>query len=438
MNRCFAGCNSLQSVVFAQPSHLEEIESYAFLNCDSLTAIQLPSTIVAIRECAFVRCGHLITCDIGNNSALQRIHASAFSETVLRQFVFPATIEYIGGNAFPSGCRFQYSTQAQQLVLAHWLSRFLVDPHSKFTPELIHPIRDIADYLMNREDYHELPDSCDFLNTGEDVHDVHVVEKAETTERFVIITCCKFQKANRRAIMEPLAMQQAVTMAEIHHPCVVPLAGYCPPHDNTGPTIAIPFVGPDSLESILDSEEVPDWWTSTAKTVVIIGIIVGMHLIHSAGYRHQNLQPSNILLNGETHVPMILGIGPKEGQPLGRPLKWTHENVMYKAPEVHRTGVVTQKADVFSFGMILYEIVTGERLSNETAPAGGVRPPFRAPVNPFAKGLIQGCWDGNASARPTFKEIFADLKSSHFGVFQDIDHDQIDGFIDHLTSPENW
>jgi hypothetical protein len=113
-------------------------------------------------------------------------------------------------------------------------------------------------------------------------------------------------------------------------------------------TITIPYIGPDSLESFLYSEEFPDW-TVTAKTIVIIGKVVGMSLIHSAGCCYQNLQPSAILLNSMNHFPMILGIGPNKQEPVGRPSMLNRGSNMYAASELHRTGQVLAIVGVVSF-----------------------------------------------------------------------------------------
>jgi serine/threonine protein kinase len=329
--------------------------------------------------------------------------------------------------------------------LSHWVSRFLLDSKSEFTPQHLRPPPQIADYAISLDDYHELPDPCEFMNPGERVRDIRVYKNNWTEEKIIVVTCRKIQSPRENDIFEGQLKRRVKALAWIHHPCVVPLAGYWPPTGNTGPRIAIPFIGPDSLESILSSEESPAWWTATAKTVVIIGIVVGMCLIYSAGHRHQDLQPSNILLDNETHAPMILGIGPKHEDPAGPHLKLSHDSPRYKAPELHAQGQVTEKADVFSFGMILYEIVTGTRVFDQTAEpyqvmrriCQGERPRIPA-VRPFTRELITSCWDGNAGTRPSFKEVLRRLRDERFRVFQDVDGNQIDQFERHLTHPENW
>ncbi|KAL7129120.1 hypothetical protein ABFS83_13G042400 [Erythranthe nasuta] len=93
--------------------------------------------------------------------------------------------------------------------------------------------------------------------------------------------------------------------------------------------------------------------------------------------------------------------------------------VRYVAPEVFRNEEYDTKVDVFSFALILQEMIEGcppfaKRKEIEVAKAyvDNERPPFEAPVKHYAYGLrqlIEECWDQKPSKRPTFKEIILKL-----------------------------
>jgi hypothetical protein len=283
---CFAGCSSLSSVVFEFPSHMEEIGQFAFALCNSLIEFALPQNVVTISEYAFLSCATLSQFHISAASSLQRILSNAFNQTAIQEFRFPHAIQSIEARAFPSECVFKYSIEAQQMALFHWLSALLLDPDLELTPQHFRQPRDIADYAITLDNYHDPPDPCEFPIPSDFVREVRLYEHNETNAKIVVTTYRKPPNAAQNAILEEEAMHRAVAMIRIHHLCVVPLAGYCPLNGHIGLKIAIPYIGSDSLESVFDSEEFPDWWTETTKTIVIIGIVVGMHLIHSAGYRH--------------------------------------------------------------------------------------------------------------------------------------------------------
>ncbi|KAF8408132.1 hypothetical protein HHK36_007274 [Tetracentron sinense] len=89
----------------------------------------------------------------------------------------------------------------------------------------------------------------------------------------------------------------------------------------------------------------------------------------------------------------------------------------YMAPEVFKHRKYDKKVDVFSFAMILYEMLEGEPpFANYEAyeaakyVAEGQRPVFRVKNIPELKELTEQCWDHNMSQRPSFLEILKRLE----------------------------
>eukprot|EP00775_Hariotina_reticulata_P005978 gene5978-6217_t len=99
-------------------------------------------------------------------------------------------------------------------------------------------------------------------------------------------------------------------------------------------------------------------------------------------------------------------------------------SLMYMAPEVFRGEPYSEKADVFSFGIMMYEVIqkyimlsavsirgTYEELEDYCARvAGGYRPPIHKHWPEPLKQLIQDCWASAASARPHMEEVVARLE----------------------------
>ncbi|HEY0895313.1 MAG TPA: protein kinase [Sphingobacteriaceae bacterium] len=78
---------------------------------------------------------------------------------------------------------------------------------------------------------------------------------------------------------------------------------------------------------------------------------------HQAGVVHGNIKPANIRFNLESADYVLVGVGlsaltPKQRQAI-RP-----EETPYSAPEI-RNGRMTFSSDIYSYGMILYRLLTG-------------------------------------------------------------------------------
>lgn len=87
------------------------------------------------------------------------------------------------------------------------------------------------------------------------------------------------------------------------------------------------------------------------------------------------------------------------------------------APEVIRHEIYTQTADVYSFAILMWQLITRERpYANKSAfdAAAGVsqesaRPPFPNGTPTAFAQLIEKCWDDDPQARPQFDAIVTRL-----------------------------
>ena len=89
----------------------------------------------------------------------------------------------------------------------------------------------------------------------------------------------------------------------------------------------------------------------------------------------------------------------------------------YMAPEVALRRPYNEKVDIYSFGMILWQLLTGEPpfngLSREEymmrVVRGGVRPPVPTSAPADLVHLIRTCWDANPDRRPSASSIIKQL-----------------------------
>ncbi|RHZ74118.1 hypothetical protein Glove_227g162 [Diversispora epigaea] len=144
--------------------------------------------------------------------------------------------------------------------------------------------------------------------------------------------------------------------------------------------------------------------------------------IHKLDIVHQDFHPGNILsYNFENPTLMYIsdfGLSKLMGANPNNPEKKNIFGVLpYIAPEVLSGEEYTKAADVYSYGIIAYEIVTGfppyPDIPHDKDLAmkicNGLRPkiPFHTPK--LITRIIMRCWDARVTNRPTFEELYNEL-----------------------------
>uniref|UniRef100_A0ACD5W7A9 Uncharacterized protein n=1 Tax=Avena sativa TaxID=4498 RepID=A0ACD5W7A9_AVESA len=159
----------------------------------------------------------------------------------------------------------------------------------------------------------------------------------------------------------------------LHHPNLVSLVGYCADGDQR--LLVYEYMALGSLaDHLLDinADQIPLSWHRRMK--VAHGTAKGLEYLHEKANPpviYRDLKSPNILLD-EEYNPKLSDFGLAKLGPVGGK---THisTRVMgtygYCAPEYIRTGQLTIKTDVYSFGVFLLELITGKRAvdSNRTA-----------------------------------------------------------------------
>ncbi|RZC46755.1 hypothetical protein C5167_039704 [Papaver somniferum] len=153
----------------------------------------------------------------------------------------------------------------------------------------------------------------------------------------------------------------------------------------------------------------------------------GMNYLHEnkpEAVVHRDLEPSNILRDDSGHLK-VADFGVSKLLKVAKTVKQDkfifspETSCRYVAPEVFRNEEYDLKVDVFSFALILQEMIEGHPpffpKQEEEVPkayAEKERPPFSAPERLYSHGLrelIKKCWSENPADRPTFREIIKRL-----------------------------
>src|SRR5581483_4569588 len=165
----------------------------------------------------------------------------------------------------------------------------------------------------------------------------------------------------RRARFE----QEARALGALNHPNIV--AVYDSGQDNGQAYIVSELVDGDSLRAVIDRGRLP-----IRKVVdITVQIAEALAAAHAAGIIHRDLKPENIMITREGRAKVLdFGLakqnlaGPRSEDSATMALSqpgMVMGTVGYMSPEQVRGETVDNRTDIFSFGCILYEMVTGKR-----------------------------------------------------------------------------
>ncbi|KAL6295228.1 hypothetical protein ACE6H2_003370 [Prunus campanulata] len=161
-------------------------------------------------------------------------------------------------------------------------------------------------------------------------------------------------------------MNEAKLLARVQHRNVVNLLGYCA--HGVEKLLVYEYVANESLDKLLfksNRREELDW---KRRYDIICGIARGLLYLHEDSHNciiHRDIKASNILLD-DKWVPKIADFGMARLFPEDE----THVNTRvagtngYMAPEYVMHGHLSVKADVFSFGVMVLELISGHRNSS--------------------------------------------------------------------------
>jgi tRNA A-37 threonylcarbamoyl transferase component Bud32 len=137
-------------------------------------------------------------------------------------------------------------------------------------------------------------------------------------------------------------------------------------------------------------------------------LCAGLAAAHTKGVLHRDLKPANIMLDGRGQVVITdFGLAGVADQIQGNEVR--SGTPAYMAPEQLAGKEVSTRSDIYSLGLVLYEVFTGKRVFGDkpagTVSAHGDRTPSRPSslvkdLNPVIERVILRCLETEPSARP--------------------------------------
>jgi serine/threonine protein kinase len=210
------------------------------------------------------------------------------------------------------------------------------------------------------------------------------VYKARQTklDRLVAVKILPPEVARDPAFAERF-MREARSLARLNHAHIVTVYDF---GEASGLFyFSMEFVDGKNVRQLLESGKLPQ-----AQSIQIVGqVCEALRYAHDEGIVHRDIKPENILLDKKGRVKIAdFGLAKLVGlTPAYLTLTGAHEvmgTLYYMAPEqTRRSHQVDHRADIYSLGVVLYEMLTGE------LPMGRFAPPSRkAPVNERLDAMV--------------------------------------------------
>ncbi|KAJ7966601.1 Protein kinase family protein [Quillaja saponaria] len=245
---------------------------------------------------------------------------------------------------------------------------------------------------------------------------------------------------NNRGQAEKEFKVEVEAIGRVRHKNLVRLLGYCA--EGAHRMLVYEYVDNGNLEQWLHGDVGPcSPLTWEIRMNIILGTAKGLTYLHEGlepKVVHRDIKSSNILLDKQWN-PKVSDFG--LAKLLGSERTYVTTRVMgtfgYVAPEYASTGMLNERSDIYSFGILIMEIISGRNPVDYSRPPGevnlvewlktmvtnrnaeGVLDP-RLPEKPSSRALKRAllvalrCVDPNAQKRPKMGHVIHMLEADEF------------------------
>ncbi|KAF8701056.1 hypothetical protein HU200_033951 [Digitaria exilis] len=227
----------------------------------------------------------------------------------------------------------------------------------------------------------------------------------------VAIKVLKPERIN--ADMQREFAQEVYIMRKVRHKNVVQFIGACTKPPNL--CIVTEYMSGGSVYDYLHKHK------GVFKLPALVGVAMdvskGMSYLHQNNIIHRDLKTANLLMD-ENGTVKVADFGVARVKAQSGVMTAETGTYRWMAPEVIEHKPYDHKADVFSFGILLWELLTGkipyEYLTPLQAAVGvvqkGLRPTIPKHAHAKLSELLQKCWQQDPAERPDFSEILETLQ----------------------------
>ena len=208
-------------------------------------------------------------------------------------------------------------------------------------------------------------------------------------------------------------VQEARVVGQLSHPAVIALHDMGIDEPSQTPYLVMEFIQGQPLEKLLEKGSIPCSkacaWAAEVATALAVA--------HRKGVIHGDVKPANILITEDERIKLtdfgmarLASRDSKDTPLLGSPAYWCPEQIVGKPQDA--------RSDIFSLGVVMYEMVTGHRpfdadslqgicakiLSSTPLPPSHANPSVPAAFNE----LIASCLEKDPARRCASAETLAE------------------------------
>ncbi|XP_062322890.1 mitogen-activated protein kinase kinase kinase 7 isoform X1 [Osmerus eperlanus] len=232
-----------------------------------------------------------------------------------------------------------------------------------------------------------------------------VVCKAKWKGKDVAIKTIESESERKAFIVE---LRQ---LSRVNHQNIVKLYGSC----NNPVCLVMEYAEGGSLYNVLHGAEPLPYYTASHAMSWCFQCSQGVAYLHGMKPKaliHRDLKPPNLLLVAGGTVLKICDFG--TACDIQTHMTNNKGSAAWMAPEVFEGNNYSEKCDVFSWGIILWEVITRRKPFDEIGgPAfrimwavhNGTRPPLIKNLPKAIESLMTRCWSKDPSQRPSMEEI---------------------------------
>ncbi|CAL9117934.1 unnamed protein product [Musa textilis] len=213
-------------------------------------------------------------------------------------------------------------------------------------------------------------------------------------------------------------------LSKLHHPNVVAFYGIVKYEPGGTLATVTEFMPHGSLKHVLRRKD--KYLDFRKRLLIAMDAAIGMEYLHSKNIVHFDLKCDNLLVNLKDQsrpICKVCDFGLSKMKLHTMVSGGVRGTLPWMAPELLYTNSnkVSEKIDVYSFGIVMWEILTGEEPYADMhygEVIGGLlhntlRPPVPVSCNKEWRNLMEQCWAADPEQRPTFTQIASCLYSMY-------------------------
>ncbi|GBB88569.1 hypothetical protein RclHR1_01510020 [Rhizophagus clarus] len=233
---------------------------------------------------------------------------------------------------------------------------------------------------------------------------------------------CLFQRYKRTKYFRTVAIKRYLSSQEYflnelkllykYHECIRIISCYGVTQDPETKEymIVMNYANGGNLNKYLQENFANITWEM--KLNILLDITIGLYSIHARNFIHRDLHSGNILLNNSSWLICDLGLSQDANNTsLNNKI---YGVIPYIAPEIFNGVAFSKLSDIYSMGMIMWELTTGckpfANLEYNTnlmyKIIDGIRPEITNDTPECIANLMERCWNSNPAERPSALDIY--------------------------------